>query len=79
MGLVSLRAAATFLIETYGVGQRKACELMGVARSSFRYQSRKDDRELTQELVQLAQAKPRYGYRRLLELLKRVGRVPRAR
>jgi len=32
---VSLRAAATFLMETYGAGQRRACELVGVARSGF--------------------------------------------
>jgi putative transposase len=60
-------------METYGVGQRKACELVGIARSSFRYCSKKNDGELRQQLVQLAQEKPRYGYRRLLELVQRVG------
>lgn len=58
-------------METYGVGQRKACELLGVARSSFRYCSKKNDSELQQQLLQLAQEKPRYGYRRLLELITR--------
>ena len=70
---MSLRAAATFLIESYGVGQRKACELVGLARSSFRYCSKKNDEELTRQLVQLAQEKPRYGYRRLRLLLGRAG------
>ena len=60
-------------METYGVGQRRACELIGIARSSFRYCSKKKDGELTQQLVQLAQEKPRYGYRRLRLLLVRAG------
>lgn len=62
-------------METYGVGQRKACELVGIARSSFRYCSKKNDGELRQQLVQLAREKPRYGYRRLLELVQRMGQT----
>ena len=41
--------------------------------SSFRYCSKKNDEELTRQLVQLAQEKPRYGYRRLRLLLERAG------
>lgn len=70
---MSLRAATSYLLETYGAGQRKACELIGIARSSYRYQSRKRDEELRDKLVRLAQEQPRYGYRRLLVLLEREG------
>ena len=34
-----------------GVGQRKACELVGIARSSFRYSSKKNERELRHQLL----------------------------
>jgi putative transposase len=73
VGLVRLRAATSYLLETYGAGQRKACELIGIARSSYRYQSRKRDEELRDKLVRLAQEQPRYGYRRLQVLLAREG------
>jgi len=84
---VSRRAAATYLLETYAVGQRRACELVSIARSSFRYRRQQRDEELRQLLVALAWQQPRYGYRRLMVLLwwqgwrvnhKRVFRVYRA-
>ena len=70
---MSLRAATTELVETYGAGQRRACELLGLARSSFRYRSKKRDDELRRSLVRLGQEQPRYGYRRLAVLLEREG------
>ena len=73
MGLVSRRAETQYLIERYGACQRRACELIGIARSSFRYQSKKEDQELRARLTVLAQGKPRYGYRRLTVLLMREG------
>jgi putative transposase len=44
-----------------------------VAVSSYRYQARGSDEALRNKLVQLAREKPRYGYRRLHVLLRRVG------
>lgn len=73
MGLVSDRQWAKFLVERYAAGQRQACELVGVARSSFRYRSKRRDDELRTTLVKLAQEQPRYGYRRLAVLLRRQG------
>lgn len=66
---MSRRAAASYLLETYAVGQRRACELLSIARSSFRYRSKQRDDELRQLLVALAWQQPRYGYRRLMILL----------
>jgi putative transposase len=51
-----------------------ACKLLGVERSSKRYEPRPDlSAELRSELVKLARQKPCYGYRRLHALLERRG------
>ena len=60
------------------MSERKACGLMGLSRSSFRYEGerRAGDEELTATLKTLALKQPRYGYRRLAVLVKR--RSPKA-
>jgi putative transposase len=64
------------LIEHFAATERKACELAQLARSSFRYQANTDkDQALQEKLIELAQDKPRYGYRRLGVLLRRQGEV----
>ena len=56
------------------LSERTACELLGVERSSYRYEPRPDrNGELREELLKLARQKPRYGYRRLHVLLERRG------
>ena len=63
-------------MEQFAASQRKACELVHIARSSFRYRTNTDkDDMLRAKLTQLAQEKPRYGYRRLAVLLRREGQV----
>jgi putative transposase len=58
----------------HGLSERTACKLLGVERSSYRYEPRPDrNAELREELVTLARQKPRYGYRRLHALLSRRG------
>ena len=58
----------------HGLSERTACKLLGVERSSYRYEPRPDrNAELREELVKLARQKPRYGYRRLHALLSRRG------
>jgi putative transposase len=59
----------------YAFSQRRACRLVTVAVSSYRYQARGDDEPLRSRLLELARAKPRYGYRRLHVLLRRAGEV----
>ena len=59
---------------TFGISERRACELLGVWRSSCRYKPKPDqDTELRQKLVSLAHERPRFGYRRLGVLLSRSG------
>jgi len=53
--------------------ERHACELMSIPRSSYRYQTRRDDSVLREQLIELAREKPRFGYRRLHVLLRRAG------
>jgi putative transposase len=58
----------------HGLSKRTACKLLGVERSSYRYEPRPDrNAVLRDELVKLARQKPRYGYRRLHALLSRRG------
>jgi putative transposase len=54
-----------------GLSVRRACKLLGVARSALNYSSTLDerDRRLAAQLKQVASDNPRYGYRRGMALL----------
>jgi putative transposase len=54
--------------------ERRACRLLEVDRSSYRYEAAPDrSEELRKALVEVARQKPRYGYRRLWVLLTKRG------
>jgi putative transposase len=56
------------------VSQRRACEAIGVDRSSIRYRSRRADDGLTRSgLREIAAVRRRFGYHRLHILLRREG------
>jgi putative transposase len=57
----------------YAFSERRACGLVMLAVSSYRYGSRRSDEPLRTKLVDLARQKPRFGYRRLHVLLQRSG------
>ena len=62
MELAGLREEVAFLSAGFRLSERTACKLLGVERSSYRYEPRPDrNAELRDELVQLARQKPRYG------------------
>jgi putative transposase len=62
------------VIERFQASQRRACELLEIAASSYRYRAKTErDEVLRNRLIVLAQEKPRYGYRRLIVLLRREG------
>lgn len=62
------------LVETHGVSQRRACQVIGVDRTMVRYRSlRPDDVTLRTRLKELAAVRRRFGYRRLHVLLRREG------
>lgn len=66
-----------FAKEKYDLSERRACELNGMDRSSYRYEPEADrDAALRSKLTELARQKPRFGYRRLgVLLLERGGEV----
>jgi putative transposase len=63
-----------YLVGHYDVSQRRACHVMKATRSLVYYRSRKDPlTALRQRLREVAQTRVRFGYRRLLVLLRREG------
>jgi putative transposase len=61
--------------ERFGFSQRRACRVVGSARSTIRSQRRRrgDDEALRSRLREVAGQRPRFGYRRLQVLLRREG------
>jgi putative transposase len=68
------RQAMAHLCQSFEVSQRRACQVIEADRSSMRYHSvRPDDAALRARLRELAAVRRRFGYRRLLLLLRREG------
>jgi len=68
------RQAVAHLCGAYEVSQRRACRTIGTDRASMRYRSiRPDDAVLRSRLRELAAQRRRFGYRRLLILIRREG------
>ncbi len=60
--------------EAQGISERRACRLVGMERTSWRYQPRKRPLEgLRERLRSLAEERRRFGYRRLTVMLRREG------
>lgn len=59
---------------TWKVSIRRACSVLQAERSSYHYKSRRPDRAaLKARIKQIAEARVRYGYRRVHVLLRREG------
>jgi putative transposase len=68
------REAVVHLQRAFEVSERRACAVIGVDRTSFRYRSRRaDDAAVRARLRELAAVRRRFGYRRLLVLMRREG------
>lgn len=75
MTVAARREAAHFLVAR-GLSERRACAWLALQRSTLQYQARPDrSSELAEQMQALAQRHPRYGYRRVLALLRRRQRV----
>ena len=59
--------------QDYAFSERRACGVMMLAVTTYRYRSQRSDEPLRTKLVELAREKPRFGYRRLHVLLRRSG------
>jgi putative transposase len=71
---VAQRTAVRAMQERFGFSERRACGLVGLDRSTCRYQARRADwPELRERLRALAAERRRFGYRRLYILLRREG------
>ena len=71
MAVADRRAAVTKGVEA-GLSERRSCRLVGLERKTFRYRSRRPQREcLRARLRELAEERVRWGYRRLHVLLRR--------
>ena len=68
-----MKAAVEHLKQDFAFSERRACRILTLPVSTFRYRSSRCDRELREKLVELAREKPRFGYRRLHILLQRDG------
>ena len=68
------RQAVGRVMERHGLSQRHACRLVGIDRSTLRYQRKQsDDATVRQRLRELAAERRRFGYRRLGWMLQREG------
>lgn len=67
------RQAVNELQEAYRISERRACTVVGQARSSQRYKvhPRNDECSLVRQMLELVKQYPRYGYRRIAALLRR--------
>ena len=62
------------LDQAYRVGVRRACAALELSRSSYYYRSiRIDDKALRRRICEIAEARVRYGYKRIHVLLRREG------
>lgn len=68
------RSAVAHAREVFGLSERRACSIVGVARRIVRYRSRRpDDTAIRVRMRELAAQRRRFGYRRLGILLAREG------
>lgn len=69
------REAVAFLVAG-GLSVPRACTLIHLARSTFRYVAQpRDDSELLSHIREMVARNPRYGYRRISALLRRTTRI----
>ena len=70
----SVRREVVRFMESRGHTERRACELASLQRSTCRYASKKtDEPKLVARLRQIAEERPRFGYRRVHAVLRREG------
>lgn len=68
------REAVAHACQMHGLSQRRACNVLGVDRTSVRYRSiRPDDQFLRDAMKAVAAERRRFGYRRIHVMLQRQG------
>lgn len=73
---MAMRKAVGFLITELGFSERRACRIVGLARSVQQYRAMpKNDEAVIKRMKALASENRRYGYLRLHAMLRREGLV----
>jgi len=68
------KRACSKAVMQHGISERRACQLVGVQRSTIRYKvQRLDDCKVNERIRKIAFERKRYGYRRIHLMLKREG------
>ena len=63
-------------LQARGLSERRSCQLVGIGRSSFRYQAHpRPDEPLLERIRAISQKRRRFGYRRVWDRLRREGFV----
>lgn len=75
MRVADKRQAVSYLQAAHEMSERHACNLVGIARSTHRYQAvpAEDEKKLTQVIRDYAHQHPQYGYRLITGLLQADG------
>lgn len=64
----------TFARQRHHMSERKACQIIGISRSAYRYQrKRPNDLEIRKNLKELAEKRPRWGFGKMRDYLKNKG------
>jgi putative transposase len=65
---------ARYAVGTYAISERRACRLLNVSRSVYRYQpKRPDDSELEDVLMRLVERWPRWGFGKMCTWMRKQG------
>jgi putative transposase len=68
------RPLVDYLRDQYRASERHACRVLRLVRGTYRYKShQKEWTELRARIPEIAQSRVRYGYRKILVLLRREG------
>lgn len=74
VSLADRRRRAEYLEEAFAVSERRACRVVGIARSTKRRPSgRIEEAALVRKIHNLSALYPRWGYRKIFDRLKTLG------
>ena len=61
-------------MQDHQISERQACRYLGISRTAFRHQAQKSgDEEVAKILVEIAEYKPRWGFKKMYDYLKNQG------
>ena len=75
LGLSRKRQAVKYVMDRLSLSERKSCLLIGISRTSFRYQSviSSFKAKIRSRIISLAESFGRYGYRKITYIINREG------